>query len=357
MSVYRQDTTMERHLREMRVDQGKDALAQTGLDLSTNIGEPSPVESKGKGKTSKSRLSLVRHREEAFETNLSGLHIASPEAVESASWSTRAQIIEQFKVACSKENVIKRKRAIHKRIEWVITSGGAASLTQAPNNEALGIPVDSARSKWSRHAPQVLESGSPAARDDHTRSKRLRRPHQVPVEEQDNHARPRRLRRGHGNPSQSNTDYMPSASPDAPVFPDPYQLSNFSAPYPPFTPPGEKMLPPLPSRESSGPSFPNAPTATQAPINEWIDEDDALFEHQMQAARELSLQTSMRSSNTSTSHSPGGDNHAELESPKTYEEALLVAAAQWSEEPVDLNPASRHSSYQAERGSQSIAKK
>ena len=285
MSLYRHDTTMERHLRQLRVDQGKEALVQPIPEALPTPDESPDQDTKGKGKKSTSGASLVRYREDSFDKRLRELHSTSPDDAALYSLELRAKIVEQFQEACQKENVIKRKKVMQKRIQWIITRGGAGSLVQRPEHKEMH-----------HYHAEIKE-----VHDSHGKSKRvLGKTRDKPMKEK----RPNRLRHGLASPKDK----------DAGAIPEPTSASGSHSP------------PPLSPDRSYTYSY-DSPTTMHSNASEWTEEDEVLFTQQMHAARQLSLQPSLHSSKDSGSFSPDAK-----EGNLSYEEALLAAAAEWSQE-------------------------
>jgi len=251
MSLNRQDSSMERHLRQLRVDQGRDATTRPPSDGKLRLNEVMHVSDEA-DEADEVGPSKIRHREEAFETHLRGLHVAPPDYLAMDSES-RVKIVDLFKIECRKENLVKRKKAMHKRIQWIITTGGVGSLSELTAKEDLrsqsGLPHKLKHKKHQKR-PNIQSgpvSGSPSA-------------------------------------TASSRNSVP------PLSPSPRQST---------------------STESS-----SRLAVVHAPISEWTEEDEELFSRQIEAARQPSLH---------------GNSKFPLEG-RTYEEALLEAAVQWTEE-------------------------
>jgi hypothetical protein len=253
MSLNRQDSSMERHLRQLRVDQGRDATTRAPSDGGLRLKEvrhvPEGTDEAGQAEPSKNTTS-IRHQEEAFERHLRGLHVAPPEYLAMNS-EFRAKIVELFKIECSKENLVKRKRAMHKRIQWIITNGGVGSLSPPTAKEDL----------------------------------RSKRPHKLKHKK---HQKQPNIHSGSASGSPSATASTRNSFP--PLSPSPRQST---------------------STESS-----SRLAAVHSSTSEWTEEDEELFSRQIEAARRSSLHENSKSPQES----------------RTYEEALLEAAAQWAEE-------------------------
>jgi len=255
MSLNHHDSSMERHFRQLRVDQGRDATTRAPSEgkLRRKEAEHVPEETDEAEQVKPSKNPTpIRRREETFERHLRGLHVASPDYPAMNSGS-RAKIVELFKIACRKENLVKRKKAMHKRIQWIITNGGMGSLSQLTAKEDL-------RS----------QSGMP---------------HKL---KHKNHQKRPNIQSGPASGSLSATTSS------------------------------RNSLPPLSAspRQSTSTESSSRLAAVHAPITEWTEEDEDLFSRQIEAARQSSLHENSRSP---------------LEG-RTYEEALLEAAAQWTEE-------------------------
>lgn len=329
MSLHHQDTSTERHLRQLRVDQGKDALsAPSRFEDIVGIDEREEKEAKGKGKGKErkntKRFSLVRHREESLESHLRGLHIASPGDLTQASSSTHAEIIEKFKIACQKENVLQRKNVMHKRIQWIITRGTGGSLTERPTSAAKVAQQEPIRSsKLVRgHGPDAYSHVGNQPGPSSRRLHRFHDPHMrrgfgsIPTSS-------RRLQRNRGT-------YHPQEHHPAPMAYHPQD--HFSTIVPSTSPPTDsKPLPPLPTRSSTASSSDMAATMPVQNI-EWTEEDEALFLQQMHTAKQLSLQSSLQSPATSAYFPPEEYQPSPSDGALTYEDALLAAAAEWSQQ-------------------------
>ncbi|PVF99017.1 UDP-Glycosyltransferase/glycogen phosphorylase [Serendipita vermifera] len=156
MSLNQYDTATERQLRQLRIDQGREAAEQTpeGREHTTSNLEVSETptteqpreeqheeeedeeeEEEEKEKKSSKTSKHVRRRDENFEMYLRRLHSTSADATAAPDSTSRAKIVELFKVASQKENLRKRKRAMQKRVQWIITKGGAASVSQVTSKE------------------------------------------------------------------------------------------------------------------------------------------------------------------------------------------------------------------------------
>lgn len=144
MSLYRQDNSVERHLRQLRVEQGKEAAstqpnvasptAASSLKEDIDLDEDIEMDSK---KKSKKKHFRIRRREESFEKHLRSLHNVTPEQLALADARMRGKILDSFKVACRRENLKTRKKAMQKRIQWIITKGGVGSVAEVTKKEEL----------------------------------------------------------------------------------------------------------------------------------------------------------------------------------------------------------------------------
>jgi hypothetical protein len=234
MSLNRPDSSMERHLRQLRVDQGRDATTRAPSDGRLRLNEVRHVSeetNEAEQVEPSTNPMSIRHREEAFERHPRGLHVAPPDYLATDSES-HAKIVEIFKIECRKENLVKRKKVMHKRIQWVITNGGVGSLSEPTTKEDLrsqsGLPHKLKHKKHQKR-PNIhsgLASGSPLA-------------------------------------IASSRNSVP------PLSPPPHQST---------------------STESS---FRLA--AVHAPISEWTEEDEELFSRQIEAARQSSLHENSKS--------------------------------------------------------------
>jgi hypothetical protein len=150
MSLNRYDTATERQLRQLRMDQGREAAEKTpeGLEHITSRAEaetPTTEQSREEEseeeeeeeeeKKSPEHPKHVRRRDEDFEKYLRSLHSSTADTPAASDSTSRAKIVELFKVASQKENLKKRKKAMQKRVQWIITKGGAASISQVTPKE------------------------------------------------------------------------------------------------------------------------------------------------------------------------------------------------------------------------------
>jgi hypothetical protein len=95
--------------------------------------EESPVDDNSKGLFKKKSRRI--RREEGFERYLRSLRAAPPEKMASADCNLRERIVLAFMTANQKDNLKSRKKALQKRIQWVITKGGVGNVTQVTKNE------------------------------------------------------------------------------------------------------------------------------------------------------------------------------------------------------------------------------
>jgi hypothetical protein len=141
---------MEQSVRQLRIDQGKEATD----DKETTGGEPfvsSPTTSPSTDSTSmeerpvddnskglfkkKSKKTRPIRREEGFERHLRSLHMVPPERMALTNSTLRESIVLAFMTANQSDNLKSRKKALQKRIQWVITKGGVGNVTQVTKNE------------------------------------------------------------------------------------------------------------------------------------------------------------------------------------------------------------------------------
>ncbi|KAG8798659.1 hypothetical protein FRC17_007356 [Serendipita sp. 399] len=284
MSLYKQDPATERHLRQLRVDQGREAAAlspiepQSSAQLSASLYPPpyeSPVpmsaqeadseEEPAKKKSKKSKKPSVVERGSEFEKHLRSLHQVSPDSPALTDQASRAEIVALFKAACKKENLKQRKKAMQKRIQWIITKGGAGTITElTPGEEQYfaGGQITKARESFSHDNHEAEE---------------------VPI----------------------------------------------------ISSPKEKKLPnpPLPPRYSATPSQ-SSQHAGVPPPEKWTEEDESRFSRQLEDAMKLSLASEHATSEASTSNVQTGSQTQAVEKPNHDESnyQMLTAAALWSED-------------------------
>lgn len=308
MSLNRQDASMERHLRQLRVDQGKEAAddqndmpsissaSSTGKHTPSSSSEDTEIDPDSD--TKKKKSIKIRHREARFEKHLRSLHVAAPERV--ADSASRMKIIELFKVACEKESLRHRKKAMQKRVQWVITKGGTGSVTEMTPAEAVYF----SGGQVTTTGPHKIQKKSEVGVGE-TASRRLQKRPETRSEENTSRRlqkkRPTHLR----SPSQTSSVFSSS--------------SNLPPPYP-----ESPMRSPPYSRDSR---------------SKWTEEDEEFFSRQLDLAIKLSSQEQpvlVESPTTSTSIQRSTDPvrplvHVPEQTAPNYHAQLLDAAARWSE--------------------------
>ncbi|KAG8868418.1 hypothetical protein FRC20_003433 [Serendipita sp. 405] len=277
MSLYKQDAATERHLRQLRIDQGRDAAAQSPIEpkgpvfpppysspapISAQEPESSDEPSKKKSKKSK-KISIVE-RDSDFEKHLRSLHQVQPGTPALTDQASRAEIVALFKAACKKENLKMRKKAMQKRIQWIITKGGAGTITELTPGEE-----------------QYFAGGQVTERRDSTASAE-HKPEEVPI----------------------------------------------------ISSPKEKKLPapPLPPRHSatSSQSYQDTGPLLSEQRGAQEEEEEALFSKQLEEAMKLSLADENTANEASTSKLPELQPQAVDHNESNYQ--ILAAATLWSED-------------------------
>lgn len=350
MSLQRRDTATERHIRQLRVDQGRDASLQTpksprkphfpppvppkdnipaastksptgeksgaphervpGYDetlmpdnqtLYTDVdeggleGEEDMAESKKVKKDKKHSVGIVQ-REAHFERHLRSLHTVPLDTPGLRDEATRTVIIQAFRVAIKSENVKKRKKAMSKRVQWVITKGGAGTIADVTSQEA-----------------QYFADG------------------QITTAVLTTNANVGRTATGNSTDLDSPSMAAPSFEPHAPRA-GPSRLVK-PPPAPRAGPSRLVKPPPLPPRQST--------SSTTASAQEWTREDEELFIKQLEDAKLRSLSGDV----SGTAHADGvGRDDA---SKRDYEAQLLHATLEWSEAPHIPSSPGFHSPQQS----------
>lgn len=169
-SIYNHDAITERHLRQLRLEQGHEAVAASTLNLTTaSLSAPTQPSTSNLSATSfpvdpeiedsdsdsepeidskndkKQKKSPKVWRSETFDRHLRRLHgalNANPSSASRPSLAAstidvelRGRIVGLFAVARQRKHLRKRKKAMGKRIQWVITKGGAGTVSEATQKE------------------------------------------------------------------------------------------------------------------------------------------------------------------------------------------------------------------------------